>query len=286
MFVLALRKSPGANCWPGSVTEVLIPLPRITARDAVDTNSTPGICRTRSMSARCSAADCPFLYPFNNGFAVKVTTRPASKPGSRNRNWRKLRTISPAPASSSVHSAIWTTSSTCRPRHPLAERAPRSTLSRLTRPAAIAGAMPDSNAVTPETNSEYSSTLPLGAKSTASASLVVPKSRSGGSAPASSGAPANARATPPSAPSAVTTAPSTSIWRISRPRVAPSASRTATSTCRRAPRASSSPAKFAHTINCSSVTQPISSRSATLKRCRKTETPVARESASTGSCRS
>jgi hypothetical protein len=151
--------------------------------------------------------------------------------------------------SSSVQSAIWKTTTACRPRHPPLARAPRRALSTLVRETPSASAAPESRAVSTEMASANRRTRQSGPKSTESARRLAPMSLSGGNTRTTEPFKTIASSTPPAAPSPVSRKLSVSICLASRPLVAPSASRTAISSCRPATRVSNNPVTLALTIS-------------------------------------
>ena len=180
----------------------------------------------------------------------------------------RLRTNSPAVMRSSNDSATSATTRTFfrsnrAPRSFPVPPAPFSAGTSIGRDALNAGAMPKSTPVAHESSS---------AKSSTHRSIV--KSKASGSAPAGGGAARNAAAIPQASampaipPMTASRTLSVSSWRSRRPRLAPSASRTAISRCRAAALESSRLATFAQAISSTAPTTPPSSNAADRICCR------------------
>ena len=162
---------------------------------------------------------------------------------------------SPAPMASANDSATCTTTSALRnrPDDPVTPRpACLSASFTSTCPACHAGLLPKSMLATTETPAAKSNTVQftwMSARRGNPTCWAV--------ACVSTRVPANASSSPSAQPADAMTPLSTSSWRTSAVRLAPSAARTAISRCRPMARASSKLATLAHAINRTSETAPI-----------------------------
>ena len=159
----------------------------------------------------------------------------------------KLLINSPAPTSSTKANAISTTTRLlrrrCRDWLAVVARLPSFNASlTLARAALHAGSSPKTMPVSSDSNSVKAST-PL------SMPMVTGRGRLAGLSASSRSTPHIARTTPSAPPSTASSTLSTTSWRTSRQRRAPSAARITISRCRAAARASSRLAKFVQAIN-------------------------------------
>jgi hypothetical protein len=186
-----------------------------------------------------------------------VSTRWLSKPGFTDCSASRLRSIRPAPTSSTIDTATWPTTSAARIRPepvPLTAAPPSlSAETRFVRPGS-AGNTANTRPVSTQTARVKVSTWP---SSAISAARGVKRAAN----PIRSSMVAAAKASPSSPPAIARTPPSVSIWRKSRIRSAPSAARRAISRDRRVSRARVRLAMLAHAMRRTNAVVPISSRS-------------------------
>ena len=199
-------------------------------------------------------------------------------PVSRSRS--ALRIISPAPASRINASAIWAVTSTARAsiqRVPLYAFPFFSASTGRSIDACAAGSSDTSMAVssaTPPVNTIVIASrpiidAPMRVNPDAPAILGVPgataeRKNTSGSGMTAAAAPSSANATnsPPAAPSADNTTPSARNCRMMRPRLAPIATRTATSRRRAIALAATRFVRFTHAISSTTPTAPSSTSAA------------------------
>ena len=183
-----------------------------------------------------------------------VSTRWVSKPGSSAWSASRLRSINPAPTINTIETATCATTSAARTRcepPPLVAAPPSlSALTRLARDGS-AGSTANTRPVSMQTTSVKASTWPSSAISAARGVNRAAKLVRSRMVPA-------ARARPSTPPASASRLPSTSIWRKSRARSAPSAERNAISRERRTSRAS---VRFAMLAQAMSSTKPVVPRS-------------------------
>ncbi len=218
------------------------------------TRSTPGMARSRSASSLAKFARLVDVrYLRNCRGALNVTTFRASNPGSTRWIWTKLRTINPAPIRSTSDSATSSTTNALRSllprRPPVSLPRSRSASARLPATARSAGASPNRIAATHAAPAVYRSA----ARSMAASSI---RGKLPGLKAVMSLMPCHARSTPSTAPAHESTALSTSICAMIRPRPLPTAARTAISRPRSVALTSSRFAMLAHAISSTNPTAP------------------------------
>ena len=198
-------------------------------------------------------------YLMKGSGAVKVTAFFGSKPGSTRWIAAKLRTMRPAPISSTSDSV---TSLTTRAVRSLFPRAPpvsvprsRSLSARLPRTARSAGASPNRSAATTVTTA-------ANRNAPASSDTFSIRGRLAGPSALITRIPCQARRRPSTVPAAASTRLSVSIWATMRPRPLPIAARTAISRPRSEARTRSRLAMLAQAISSTKPTAPSSASSA------------------------
>ncbi len=187
-----------------------------------------------------------------------VVSRPWLNPASTVVRFRTVRSSSPAPITSATASATSPTTRARRSRcRPDVVRCPPS-LSAV----AVASPVRCSSGASPKTTPAASATASVKASTRQSSDTPADRGRLSGNAVSRARRPPTAKTRPSAAPSSESRHPSAMNCRSSRPRLAPSADRTASSLCRDSARASSRLARFAHAISSTNSTAPWSTQTA------------------------